>query len=132
MLLLQLLLLSYVLLLLSISSAFAIAAASFFRFRLCNLFICFCLLYLQICQCFYQHPASAMSMDKISNAVPLSNPLSRTVLEIRSGFSKTLLWSCAEPTVCNNAFSNSSNNCFFQHHLLIYLDLPLPLLLPLL
>ena len=33
----------------------------------------------------------AMSMDKISNAVPASRPLRRTSLEMESGFSSTLL-----------------------------------------
>ena len=37
-----------------------------------------------------------MSMDKISNAVPASNPFAKTVLEILSGFSKTDLWSSAD------------------------------------
>ncbi len=77
-------------------------------------------------QCFYQASTSAMSMDKISNAVPLSNPLSRTVLEIRSGFSKTLLWSCAEPTVVTMPSPTLAIIVSSQHHLLIYLDLPLP------
>ena len=34
---------------------------------------------------------SAISIDKISKAVPLSNPLANTTLEIESGFSKTAL-----------------------------------------
>ena len=38
-------------------------------------------------------------MDRISNAVPLSRPFARTVLEIRSGFSSTALWLWEEPTV---------------------------------
>ena len=42
---------------------------------------------------------SAISIDRISNAVPLSRPFARTVLEIRSGFSSTALWLLEEPTV---------------------------------
>ena len=42
---------------------------------------------------------SAMSMDKISNAVPASKPLFKTVREIKSGFSSTALWESDEPTV---------------------------------
>ena len=42
---------------------------------------------------------SAMSMDKISKAVPASRPLPSTVLEMRSGFSSTSLWVWEEPTV---------------------------------
>jgi hypothetical protein len=42
---------------------------------------------------------SAMSMERISNAVPASSPFARTVLEIRSGFSNTALWEVADPIV---------------------------------
>ena len=42
---------------------------------------------------------SAMSMDRISYAVPASKPLDSTVREIRSGFSSTCLCVSAEPTV---------------------------------
>ena len=42
---------------------------------------------------------SAMSMERISNAVPASNPFDNTSFEISSGFSSTLLCSAAEPTV---------------------------------
>jgi len=34
---------------------------------------------------------SAMSMERISKAVPASSPFASTVLEIRSGFSSTAL-----------------------------------------
>ena len=42
---------------------------------------------------------SAMSMERISNAVPASSPLLSTVRLIRSGFSSTALCVSAEPTV---------------------------------
>ena len=42
---------------------------------------------------------SAISMDNISNAVPASKPLARTVLDMVSGFSNTALWVLAEPMV---------------------------------
>ena len=42
---------------------------------------------------------SAISIDKISNAVPESNPLLKTVLEILSGFSRTCVWCSLEPIV---------------------------------
>ena len=42
---------------------------------------------------------SAMSIDKISNAVPASKPFANTPFEMRSGFSKTSLWLAAEPMV---------------------------------
>ena len=42
---------------------------------------------------------SAISIDKISNAVPASRPLFNTVCEIESGFSSTSLCDAAEPTV---------------------------------
>ena len=40
---------------------------------------------------------SAISIDKISKAVPESNPLFNTTFEIESGFSKTSLCEAAEP-----------------------------------
>ena len=40
---------------------------------------------------------SAMSMERISNAVPASRPLPSTTLEMLSGFSSTSLWDEAEP-----------------------------------
>src|SRR5215210_3397421 len=42
---------------------------------------------------------SAMSIERISKAVPASRPLARTVLEMRSGFSSTALWDDADPSV---------------------------------
>ena len=42
---------------------------------------------------------SAISMERISKAVPESSPLLRTRFEMSSGFSSTSLWDCAEPTV---------------------------------
>ncbi len=42
---------------------------------------------------------SAMSIDRISNAVPASSPFARTVFEMLSGFSSTALWLAAEPIV---------------------------------
>lgn len=42
---------------------------------------------------------SAISIERISKAVPESSPLSKTVLEIESGFSKTFLCDSADPTV---------------------------------
>ncbi len=42
---------------------------------------------------------SAMSIERISNAVPESRPLASTVFEIASGFSSTALWESAEPIV---------------------------------
>ena len=42
---------------------------------------------------------SAISIDRISNAVPASNPFSRTVREMKSGFSSTSLCDTAEPIV---------------------------------
>ena len=40
---------------------------------------------------------SAISIDRISKAVPASNPLRSTSLEIESGFSNTDLWFSEEP-----------------------------------
>ena len=40
---------------------------------------------------------SAMSIERISYAVPASRPFSSTRLEIESGFSRTWLWVSAEP-----------------------------------
>jgi hypothetical protein len=40
-----------------------------------------------------------MSIERISNAVPESRPFARTVLEIRSGFSRTSLCVAEEPMV---------------------------------
>ena len=40
---------------------------------------------------------SAISIDKISKAVPASKPLRSTSLEIESGFSRTDLWFSEEP-----------------------------------
>ena len=40
---------------------------------------------------------SAISIDNISNAVPESNPLLRTDLDMLSGFSSTSEYVCAEP-----------------------------------
>ena len=40
---------------------------------------------------------SAISIERISNAVPASSPLSSTTREIESGFSNTTLWLTAEP-----------------------------------
>ena len=42
---------------------------------------------------------SRISIDKISNAVPASNPLSKIVLEILSGFSNTTVCDSEEPIV---------------------------------
>lgn len=42
---------------------------------------------------------SAISIDKISKAVPESKPLLKTVLEMLSGFSKTCVWCSLEPIV---------------------------------
>ena len=42
---------------------------------------------------------SKMSIDKISNAVPASRPLSRIVLEILSGFSNTTVCDSDDPIV---------------------------------
>ena len=42
---------------------------------------------------------SAMSIERISNAVPASRPFASTVREMLSGFSSTSLWSSAEPIV---------------------------------
>ena len=42
---------------------------------------------------------SAISIERISYAVPESRPLSKTTLEIESGFSRTALWVAAEPIV---------------------------------
>ena len=46
---------------------------------------------------FFPISISAMSMDRISKAVPASRPLARTTLEIDSGFSRTSAWLSAEP-----------------------------------
>jgi hypothetical protein len=46
---------------------------------------------------FFPISISAISIDKISKAVPLSNPLFNTTFEIESGFSNTCLWSYALP-----------------------------------
>ena len=40
---------------------------------------------------------SAMSIERISNAVPESKPFARTALVIKSGFSRTALWLSADP-----------------------------------
>ena len=46
---------------------------------------------------FFPISTSAISIDKISNAVPLSNPRANTTFEIESGFSSTALCDDAEP-----------------------------------
>ena len=46
---------------------------------------------------FFPTSTSAMSIERISKAVPESSPLARTVFEIASGFSRTSLWEFAEP-----------------------------------
>ena len=42
---------------------------------------------------------SAMSIERISNAVPESRPRSSTTFEMRSGFSSTSMWFVDEPMV---------------------------------
>ena len=42
---------------------------------------------------------SAMSIERISNAVPESRPRSSTTFEIWSGFSSTRMWFSADPMV---------------------------------
>jgi len=42
---------------------------------------------------------SAISIERISNAVPASNPLANTTFEILSGFSRTSLCDLLEPIV---------------------------------
>ena len=46
---------------------------------------------------FFPTSISAISIDKISNAVPLFKPFSSTVLEIESGFSKTASYVSLDP-----------------------------------
>ena len=53
---------------------------------------------------------SAMSIDKISKAVPASRPFSSTVLEMLSGFSRTALWVLAEPMVVTMPFPDSGDD----------------------
>ena len=48
---------------------------------------------------FFPTSTSAMSMERISNAVPESSPFASTVLEMLSGFSSTALWDEADPIV---------------------------------
>ena len=40
---------------------------------------------------------SAISMERISNAVPESSPFFNTSLDMESGFSRTCLWDSDEP-----------------------------------
>ena len=52
---------------------------------------------------------SAISLERISNAVPLFSPFSSTVLDIESGFSKTASYVSLNQYTYNT-FTNSRNN----------------------